>query len=228
MRRLRGAQCAAHASHSQARVGDHHDRADAPGGVDACDEISTGCDEKRDAIPGLDAHVHQTGGDLPGPGGQHRPGDTSVGAQIGECDAGVPRTRLQRMAHGDDVRGAGNLGRRRRGGIEHTVRDPGQDVREPARGILGDEVSRLLVAMDIRVRHAHVKIAQIAIGEDWIIGTPGKEHRHIQGLDSFGDGVQGRGAGVIRRQRDVGDEVANGLPAACVGVRRSESPRDIG
>ena len=198
MRRLRGAQCAAHASHSQARVGDHHDRADAPGGVDACDEISTGCDEQRDAIPGLDAHVHQTGGDLPGTGGQHRPGDTSVGAQIGECDAGVPRMRLQRMTHGDDVRRARDLGRRRYLSVEHTMGDPGQDVGEPARRILGDEMSRLLVAMDIRVRHAHVKIAQIAIGEDWIIGTPGKEHRHVQGLDSLGDGVQGGGTGVLR------------------------------
>ena len=81
--------------------------------------------------------------------------------------------------------------------------------------------------MDIRVRHARVQIAQIAIGEDRIIGTPGKEHRHVQGLDPFGDGVQGRGTGVIRRQRDVGDKVANGGPAARVGVRRAESPSDI-
>ena len=105
--------------------------------------------------------------------------------------------------------------------------DPGEDIGEPPGCVLGDEVPSLLVAMDIRVRHPCAQVAEVTVGEDWIVRAPCQQDGHIERADSLGDGVKGRGARMFGRERDVGDEIADGRATRCIRVRRSERASDI-
>ena len=101
MGRLGRAQRTTHAAHAQSGVSDDDDRPNAPGRVDAGDEIGARGDEKRDALPRSHAHVEQARGDLPRPRGEHRPAHAAVGAQVGQGHAGVAGAILERLTHRD-------------------------------------------------------------------------------------------------------------------------------
>ncbi len=63
----RTAQGPSHAGEAEPLVGDHHDGARAPHGVDDRGEVGRGLDEERDPVAGTDAGRGQSGGELGDP-----------------------------------------------------------------------------------------------------------------------------------------------------------------
>ncbi len=146
----------------------------------------------------------------------------SVTGHLGD---GEPRCRRGRDVHEG---GRGGVRRGRPGGRRVERGDPDECGVEAVR-VLRDEVAGRRIPVDVGVGEAGFEVVQVQVGEHTVGGTPQEERRDVPQVGQVvRDPVERRGAGVLRFERDVRDELADRGAATGGAIRRQEPGPDIG
>jgi hypothetical protein len=127
-----------------------------------------------------------------------------------------------------DGGGGGGLKCVGRARLPEVVGHPAPGVLGAGRGVLGDQVRRQGVALHVGLGQPADQVPQVAVGEDWVAGSPEEQDRHVQRRDPGGHRIQGRAAGVVGLDGDVGHEVVDAAASGGVDVGGGQRVPDRG
>ncbi len=213
------AQGAAHAGEAEPLVGHHHDGTGTPQGVHDRGEVGRGLDEEPDPVTGSDAGRGHPRGELADPRRHPLPAHHAAGDR--HHGSGVLRAALERGPQRLAADVGGRRGRGRGPGRGRQVAQPGGHGIRVLRRVLGDQVRGPLETVQPGLREPVLEVGEVPLTEDGVARAPEHQGGNVEPphpLGQLGDGVV---RGVARGERDVGDEVTDGLSPvrAAVGQR---------
>ena len=229
-------------------VDQHDGRGGAPAGVERHGQIDAGRDHQRHPVAGSHPGVHQTGRRAvdevgepgEGQGARAAPPHFHDRGPIAQLAVGVQQgRRLDRDRRGRDIGlavgvvvglGVGPVVGPVVGFVV-TVAQGADPVRDHAGhvDVLGHQMPGPGVAVDDGVREPALQVVQVHVREDRIGRSPHHQDRHVaQRVQTLGDPVQHRRAGMVRLDRDVGDEILDRRPPVRGSVGGEETAADPG